>query len=97
MRTELSQRQSDTYDVLLRDVRALEQSPVNRKPERVNRVLRLGVDLSRMCRELESALAVEDKRLTEDGTSDELDDRWIKNLRRLETMQALLDRAKAVG
>lgn len=95
MRTELSQRQAETYDLLKHDVAALERSPLNRKPDRINRVLRLGVDLARMCRELEAALRIEDDRLRTEGTTEELDTRWIKNLHRLETMQSMLNRAEA--
>jgi hypothetical protein len=60
-----------------------------------NLILTRGIDLWQMCRDLETALDSEDTRLRTDGTTDELDDRWIKNLHRLEVMLALLDRAYA--
>ena len=45
---------------------------------------------------LQDALTAEDSRVRASGITDELDARWIKNLRRLELMLAMLDRAQAV-
>jgi hypothetical protein len=50
-----------------------------------------------MRRTLEDALTTEDERLRSDGTTDELDDRWIRNLRRLEVICDLLNDAKGVA
>jgi hypothetical protein len=94
MKTELSTRQADTYDLLERDVCRLEQTPGKVDQKRLLRVYQLGAELHAMCAELETALQLEDERLRTDGTTDDLDARWIKNLRRLETMRDLLTRAK---
>jgi hypothetical protein len=60
-------------------------------------ILRNGVELDRMRRTLEAALTTEDERLRSEGTTDELDDRWIRNLRRLEVICDLLNDAKGVA
>jgi len=44
---------------------------------------------------VEDALSREETRLRDGGSTPDLDDRWIKNLRRLELMRSLLDRAYA--
>ena len=91
---ELRTRQSETYDQLVFEVKRIERDPANATVDRLNRIDLLGVDLKHLCRDLESALTAEDNRLRSEGTTDQLDDRWIKNLRRLEVMLALLNRAE---
>lgn len=92
----LRKNQADTYELLEQEVARIERDPANATRARLLRIDHLGADLNRMCRELESALELESKRLRDEGTSDDLDLRWIKNLRRLEFMRALLNRALAV-
>ena len=86
--------QAETYDQLVFEVKRIERDPTNATVDRLNRIDLLGVDLKHLCRDLESALTAEDNRLRSEGTTDQLDDRWIKNLRRLEVMLALLNRAE---
>ena len=86
--------QAETYDALALLVRQIERDPTNATVDRLNRIDTLGIDLRHLCRDLESALTAEDNRLRSEGTTDQLDDRWIKNLRRLEVMLALLNRAE---
>lgn len=92
--TALTTRQAETYDVLEQEVNRLEGS-ANRVPRsRLTRVYQHGVALHHLCETLEAQLAKEDARLTADGTSPEMDERWIRNLRRLEKMRTLLHRTK---
>lgn len=49
-----------------------------------------------LCKELETVLKDEDARLSEDGTTVEMDDRWILNLRRLEKLRDLLNRSHSM-
>lgn len=67
----------------------------SRRTFRVNRVLKAADPLRPVITDLESALSEEDARLRANGTSDSDDDRWIKNLRRLEIMLALIAQADA--
>jgi hypothetical protein len=89
--------QAETFDALEFEVNRIERHPGRVSLERLARVDQLGVALWRLCRQLERALDAEDKRLTVLGTTDDLDDRWIKNLRRLETMRQLLNRAERIS
>lgn len=90
----LTQRQADTYDILEREVKRLEGNYGRVSTSRQVRVYQHGVELHRMCKTLEEQLTKEDTRLKAEGSTPELDERWIRNLRRLEMMRALLDRTK---
>jgi hypothetical protein len=87
--------QAEIYDALEFELDRLHRASGAKRRARLIQIDALGVSLWQMCQTLESALTTEDDRLRANGTTDELDDRWIKNLRRLELMYALLDRARA--
>ena len=94
MPTQLTPKQLETYEILACEVDRIEGS-VNRVPRsRLNRVYQHGVALHHLCETLEGQLAKEDARLKAEGTTPELDARWILNLRRLERMRTLLQRTK---
>lgn len=89
--------QAETFEALEFELNRLDRTPPHRRNYRLQRIDVLGVDLWRMCQQLQDALTEEDNRLRAlHGSSAELDDRWIKNLHRLERMLALLARAKSV-
>ena len=71
--------------------------PIRDRHDYERRVLEYGAELNRMRRTLEAALSQEDERLRTEGTTDDLDDRWIRNLHRLEVICDLLDQAKAAA
>lgn len=89
--------QAETFDALEFEVNRIERHPDRVSRERLARLDQLGVELSHLCRQLERALDAEDKRLRAIGTTDVLDDRWIMNLHRLETIRGLLDRAERIS
>jgi hypothetical protein len=91
----LRKDQARAYDALATELAALDRTPTRYRPSQLRKIDACGVDLAQHCRRLESILTAEDERLRTEGTTDELDDRWIKNLRRLELMLALLAEAKA--
>lgn len=95
MKTELTTRQTEIYDALAFEITRGKRAPEKLTRTRLLRIDQLGNELHRLCMELEAALRFEDDRLTTEGTSDESDNRWIKNLHRLEAMRDLLSRAVA--
>lgn len=93
----LTDKQRDATDTVLRHMRALERTSFPAERQAVMpKLIAASVELKRIARKVETQLVDYDKALIERGTTEAEDDLWIQNLRRLETMLAVLERAKEV-
>lgn len=95
--TGLTRAQRAVADEVLLLTRVLSgRMAAKRRNELSRDLMALCSDLAGMRTMLASALESEDIRLRADGTDDDLDDRWIRNLRRYEMLSHVLAAAEAV-
>lgn len=93
----LTDRQRDAVNAVHRQLRALGRTSLPGERETVlPKLLVAGAELKRITTKVETQLTEYDNVLRERGATEAEDDLWIQNLRRLETMLAVLARAKEV-